>query len=68
MGSGGVVVEISSPDVSVVFTKGDGKYAFDTAPTTQNGKLNKTYASLPQKSGVLFNINWKTSQVIIFLF
>ncbi|WP_300977058.1 fibronectin type III domain-containing protein, partial [Flavobacterium sp.] len=59
MGSGGVVAEISSPDVSVVFTKGDGKYAFDTAPTTQNGKLNKTYASLPQKSGGTYNVPFK---------
>lgn len=59
MGSGGVVAEISSPDVSVVFTNGDGKYAFDTAPTTQNGKLNKTYASLPQKSGGTYNVPFK---------
>ena len=59
MGSGGVVAEISSPDVSVVFSKGDGKYAFDTAPTTQNGKLNKTYASLHQKSGGTYNVPFK---------
>ena len=59
MGSGGVVAEISSPDVSVVFTNGDGKYAFDAAPTTQNGKLNKTYASLPQKSGGTYNVPFK---------
>lgn len=59
MGSGGVVAEITSPDVSVVFSKGNGKYAFDTAPTTQNGKLNKTYAYLPQKSGGTYNVPFK---------
>ncbi|WP_231891030.1 fibronectin type III domain-containing protein, partial [Flavobacterium succinicans] len=59
MGSGGVVAEITSADVSVVFSKGDGKYAFNTAPTTQNGKLNKTYTSLPQKSGGTYNVPFK---------
>ena len=59
MGSGGVVAEITSADVSVVFSKGSGKYAFDTAPTSQNGKLNKTYTSLPQKSGGKYNVPFK---------
>jgi len=59
MGSGGVVVEISSPDVSVVFNKGNGKYAFDTAPSPENGQLNKTYTSLPQKSGGTYNVPFK---------
>ncbi|MFV8333534.1 fibronectin type III domain-containing protein [Flavobacterium sp. GSP14] len=59
MGAGGVVKQISSTDVSVVFTKGDGKYAFDTAPTTQNGKLSKSYKSIPQKSGGTYSIPFK---------
>lgn len=59
MGSGGVVAEISSTDVSVIFTKGDGKYAFDTAPSSENGQLNKTYTSLPQKSGGTYNVPFK---------
>lgn len=59
MGAGGIVKQISSPDVSVVFTKGNGKYAFDTEPTTQKGKLNKTYKSIPQKSGGTYSIPFK---------
>lgn len=59
MGSGGVVAEISSPDVRVILTKGNGKYAFDTAPTSQNGSLNKTYTTLPQKSGGTYNVPLK---------
>ncbi|TWI01152.1 fibronectin type III domain protein [Flavobacterium tiangeerense] len=59
MGAGGVVKQISSADVSVIFTKGDGKYAFDTAPTTQNSKLSKSYKSIPQKSGGTYSIPFK---------
>jgi hypothetical protein len=31
----------------------------DTAPTSQNGKLNKTYTSIPQKSGGKYNVPFK---------
>ncbi|MDX6181608.1 fibronectin type III domain-containing protein [Flavobacterium sp. Fl-77] len=59
MGSGGDVAEISSADVNVVFSKGDGKYAFDTAPATENGSLTKTYQTIPQKSGGTYKVNYK---------
>jgi hypothetical protein len=59
MGSGGNVAEISSPDVNVIFSKGDGKYAFDTPPTATNGSLNKTYQTIPQKSGGTYKVNYK---------
>ena len=59
MGSGGDVVEISSPDVSVIFSKGDGKYAFDTAPIAENGSLTKTYQTIPKKGGGTYKVNYK---------
>ncbi|WP_131494904.1 fibronectin type III domain-containing protein [Flavobacterium sp. MEB061] len=59
MGSGGDVAEISSADVNVVFSKGNGTYSFDTAPTAENGKLNKTYQTIPQKSGGTYKVNYK---------
>ncbi len=59
MGSGGDVAQISSEDVTVIFSKGDGIYAFDTAPTKENGKLNKTYTTIPQKNGGTYNVNYK---------
>ena len=59
MGSGGDVTEISSPDVNVVFSKGDGKYAFDTAPIAENGSLNKTYQTIPKKGGGTYKVNYK---------
>lgn len=59
MGSGGDVAEISSPDVSVIFSKGDGKYAFDTAPTAENGSLTKTYQTIPKKGGGTYKVNYK---------
>ncbi|MDR7212130.1 fibronectin type III domain-containing protein [Flavobacterium piscis] len=59
MGSGGNVTEISSPDVNVIFSKGDGKYAFDTAPTAENGSLAKTYQTIPKKGGGTYKVNYK---------
>ena len=59
MGSGGDVAEISSADVNVVFSKGNGTYSFDASPTAENGKLNKTYQSIPQKSGGTYKVNYK---------
>ncbi|WP_291286253.1 fibronectin type III domain-containing protein [Flavobacterium sp.] len=59
MGSGGSVTEISSPDVNVIFSKGNGFYAFDNAPVTANGSLGKTYETIPQKSGGTYNVNLK---------
>ncbi|WP_409416977.1 fibronectin type III domain-containing protein [Flavobacterium sp. PS2] len=59
MGSGGDVTQISSEDVTVVFSKGDGFYAFDVAPTTDNGSLSKTYVTIPQKNGNPYNVNYK---------
>ena len=59
MGSGGDVTEISSPDVNVVFSKGDGKYAFDTAPIAENGSLTKTYQTIPKKGGGTYKVNYK---------
>ncbi|CAI2767618.1 deaminase domain-containing protein [Flavobacterium collinsii] len=59
MGSGGSVTEISSPDVNVIFSKGNGFYAFDHAPAAANGSLGKTYETIPQKSGGTYNVNLK---------
>jgi len=59
MGSGGEVTEISSQDVNVIFSKGDGKYAFDISPTAENGNLNKTYQTIPQKGGGNYKVNYK---------
>ncbi|MBF4516607.1 fibronectin type III domain-containing protein [Flavobacterium sp. ANB] len=59
MGSGGDVAEISSPDVNVIFSKGDGKYSFDTAPTAENGSLTKTYQTIPKKGGGTYKVNYK---------
>jgi len=59
MGSGGDIAEISSADVNVVFSKGNGVYSFDTSPTAENGKLNKTYQTIPQKSGGTYKVNYK---------
>jgi hypothetical protein len=59
MDSGGEVTEISSPDVNVIFSKGDGKYSFDTSPLAENGNLNKTYQTIPQKSGGIYKVNYK---------
>ncbi|MBF4463899.1 polymorphic toxin-type HINT domain-containing protein [Flavobacterium sp. LC2016-12] len=59
MGSGGDVAEISSSDVNVIFSKGGGKYSFDTAPTSENGSLTKTYQTIPKKGGGTYNVNYK---------
>ncbi|MFH6989227.1 AHH domain-containing protein [Flavobacterium collinsii] len=59
MGSGGSVTEISSPDINVIFSKGNGTYAFDNAPAAANGSLGKTYETIPQKSGGTYNVNLK---------
>lgn len=59
MGSGGDVAEISSADVNVIFSKGDGKYSFDTAPTAENGSLTKTYQTIPKKGGGTYKVNYK---------
>ncbi|WP_264529648.1 fibronectin type III domain-containing protein [Flavobacterium sp. N502540] len=59
MGSGGSVTEISSADVNVIFSKGNGFYAFDNAPAAANGSLGKTYETIPQKSGGTYNVNLK---------
>ncbi|PWK00888.1 fibronectin type III domain protein [Flavobacterium araucananum] len=59
MGSGGEVTEISSEDVNVIFSKGDGKYAFDISPTTENGNLNKTYQTITKKGGGTYKVNYK---------
>lgn len=59
MASGGDVAQISSEDVTVVFSKGNGFYAFDLAPSTDNGNLNKTYETIPQKSGNPYKVNYK---------
>lgn len=59
MGSGGEVTEISSQDVNVIFSKGDSKYAFDISPTAENGSLNKTYQTIPQKGGGTYKVNYK---------
>jgi hypothetical protein len=59
MGSGGDVAEISSADVNVIFSRGNGIYSFDAAPTAENGKLNKTYQTIPQKGGGTYKVNYK---------
>ena len=59
MGSGGDVAEISSADVKVTFSQGDGKYSFDTAPLADNGSLGKTYQAIPQKNGGTYKVNYK---------
>ncbi len=59
MGSGGDVAQISSEDVTIEFSKGNGFYAFDLAPSTANGNLNKTYETIPQKSGNPYKVNYK---------
>ena len=59
MGSGGDVAEISSADVNIIFSKGNGTYSFDTSLTAENGKLNKTYQTIPQKNGGTYKVNYK---------
>jgi len=59
MGSGGNIAEISSSDVNVIFSQGDGKYSFDTAPSSDNGTLGKTYQTIAQKSGGTYKVNYK---------
>jgi predicted Zn-dependent protease len=59
MASGGDVAQISSEDVTIIFSKGNGFYAFDLAPSTDNGNLNKTYETIPQKSGNPYKVNYK---------
>lgn len=58
IGSGGDVAQISSEDISVTFTKGEGKYSYDTF-SGENGTLQKTYTSIPKKSGGNYNVDFK---------
>lgn len=59
MGSGGDVAQISSEDVTILFSKGNGFYAFDVAPATDNGNLSKTYETIPQKNGNPYKVSYK---------
>ncbi|MCV9926829.1 fibronectin type III domain-containing protein [Flavobacterium sp. LS1R49] len=59
MGSGGDVAQISSEDVTIEFSKGNGFYGFDVAPAADNGTLSKTYETIPKKNGNPYKVNYK---------
>ena len=64
MGSGGNVNQISSKDVTVIFSAGAGKYAFDSNPNQDsslsgNTSLNKTYEIINKADGGKYYVNYK---------
>jgi Fibronectin type III domain len=64
MESGGNVNQISSKDVTVVFSAGAGKYALDVNPNqdsslAKNTTLNKTYEIINKADGSKYFVNYK---------
>jgi Fibronectin type III domain len=64
MGSGGNVNQISSKDVTVIFSAGAGEYAFDINPNQDsslvgNTTLNATYDVIDKADGSKYYVNYK---------